>query len=266
MASTKPRASITTWSTTTCFACAPASLRLTNVYGPRQLLKHNRQGFIAWFIRLALEDKEIQVFGDGSQVRDFVYVDDAVDAFLRAGMCDSCNGEAFNVGGDEHIAHRELVTLLVELAGSGALPIRRMAAGQESHRHRQLLCRLHALQRGDGLGAGGFTARRVSADTGVLPGAHAALHPEETRAMTAPSRHACALQCVDPGRRPRRHRCARIRRVIDRGWYILGPEVDAFEREFASAIGTRACGRRGHRHRRHHIDAARAGYRRRATR
>ncbi len=61
------------------------ALRLTNIYGPRQLLKHNRQGFIAWFIRLALEDREIQIFGDGTQVRDFVYVDDAVDAFLRAG-------------------------------------------------------------------------------------------------------------------------------------------------------------------------------------
>ena len=61
------------------------SLRLTNVYGPRQLIKHNRQGFIGWFIRLALEGREIQVFGDGTQLRDFVYVDDAADAFLRAG-------------------------------------------------------------------------------------------------------------------------------------------------------------------------------------
>ena len=41
-------------------------------------MRHNRQGFIGWFIRLALEDREIQVFGDGSQIRDFVYVDDAV--------------------------------------------------------------------------------------------------------------------------------------------------------------------------------------------
>ncbi len=48
------------------------SLRLTNVYGPRQLIKHNRQGFIGWFIRLALENREMQVFGDGSQMRDFV--------------------------------------------------------------------------------------------------------------------------------------------------------------------------------------------------
>jgi UDP-glucose 4-epimerase len=101
------------------FGIRATSLRLTNIYGPRQLVKHNRQGFIGWFIRLALEDQEIAVFGDGSQIRDFVYVDDAVEAFLRAAACDSCNGDAFNVGGDEHIAHRELVQLLVELAGSG---------------------------------------------------------------------------------------------------------------------------------------------------
>jgi UDP-glucose 4-epimerase len=97
------------------------SLRLTNVFGPRQLIKHNRQGFIGWFIRLALEGGEIQVYGDGSQLRDFVYVDDAADAFLRAGATDACNGQVFNVGGREPIAHRDLVRMLLEIAGSGSM-------------------------------------------------------------------------------------------------------------------------------------------------
>ena len=101
------------------FGVRACALRLTNVYGPRQLLRHNRQGFIGWFIRLVLEDQELQVFGDGSQIRDFVYVDNAVDAFLKAGADDGVNGEAFNVGGTEHIAHRDLVALLVEIAGRG---------------------------------------------------------------------------------------------------------------------------------------------------
>jgi UDP-glucose 4-epimerase len=101
------------------FGLRACSLRLTNVFGPRQLLKHNRQGFIAWFIRLAIEDREIQIYGDGGQVRDFVYVDDAVDAFLRAGASDGSNGQVFNVGGAEPIAHRDLVELLVAVAGSG---------------------------------------------------------------------------------------------------------------------------------------------------
>src|SRR5262245_5747944 len=101
------------------FNVRACSLRLTNVYGPRQLIKHNRQGFIAWFVRLAIEDREIQIYGDGSQLRDFVYVDDAADAFLRAGASEACNGEVFNVGGDQPITHRALTALLVEIAGSG---------------------------------------------------------------------------------------------------------------------------------------------------
>jgi len=97
------------------------SLRLTNIFGPRQLIRHDRQGFIGWFIRLALEGREIEIFGDGQQLRDFVYVDDAADAFLRAGMTDACNGEVFNVGGREPIAHRDLVRMLIEEAGAGSV-------------------------------------------------------------------------------------------------------------------------------------------------
>jgi UDP-glucose 4-epimerase len=101
------------------FGVRTVSLRLTNVYGPRQLIKHNRQGFIGWFIRQAIEDREIQIYGDGGQLRDFVFVDDAADAFLRAGASDACNGQVFNVGGQEAITLRELVELLVSVAGTG---------------------------------------------------------------------------------------------------------------------------------------------------
>jgi UDP-glucose 4-epimerase len=101
------------------FGVRACSLRLTNVFGPRQLIKHDRQGFIGWFIRTAIEGKTIQIYGDGSQLRDLVYVDDAADAFLRAGALDQCNGEVFNVGGAEPISLRNLATELVNLAGSG---------------------------------------------------------------------------------------------------------------------------------------------------
>jgi UDP-glucose 4-epimerase len=101
------------------FGIRACSLRLTNVYGPRQLVKHNRQGFIGWFIRTAVEGGEIQIYGDGSQLRDFVYVDDAADAFLRAGASDACSGEAFNVGGASPVSHRDLVAMLLDVARSG---------------------------------------------------------------------------------------------------------------------------------------------------
>jgi UDP-glucose 4-epimerase len=103
------------------FKVRACSLRLTNVYGPRQLIRHNRQGFIGWFIRLAIENGTIEIYGDGSQLRDFVHVDDAADAFLRAGASDACNGEVLNVGGDRPIAHAALAALIVEAAGSGRI-------------------------------------------------------------------------------------------------------------------------------------------------
>jgi len=103
------------------FGVRACSLRLTNVFGPRQLVRHNRQGFIGWFIRLAVEGREIQIYGDGAQLRDFVYVDDAADAFLRAGASDACNGEAFNVGGPGPVSLRDLVGLLLGVAGSASV-------------------------------------------------------------------------------------------------------------------------------------------------
>ena len=103
------------------FGLRACSLRLTNVYGPRQLIRHNRQGFIGWFLRLALDHQEIQIFGDGSQLRDFVHVDDVADAFLRAGATDTINGEALNVGGDTPVAHMDLVDLLLRAAGGGTV-------------------------------------------------------------------------------------------------------------------------------------------------
>jgi UDP-glucose 4-epimerase len=96
------------------------SLRLTNTYGPRQLIRHSRQGFIGWFVRQALLGDEIQLYGDGRQKRDFDYVDDVVDAFLRAGAMDAADGEVFNLGGEAPVTLLELTELLHEVAGRGS--------------------------------------------------------------------------------------------------------------------------------------------------
>jgi UDP-glucose 4-epimerase len=94
-------------------------LRLTNTYGPRMLVKNNRQTALGWLIRQALDDEEITVFGDGSQLRDFTYVDDVVEAMLIAGANDAANGQVFNLGGIEPISLRDVTDLLVETAASG---------------------------------------------------------------------------------------------------------------------------------------------------
>lgn len=96
------------------------SLRLTNTYGPRMLVKNNRQTAIGWFIRQILDDEEVQLFGDGLQLRDFSFVEDTCDAFLKAGASDVANGQVFNLGGDEPISLRDLLDLMIEVAGRGS--------------------------------------------------------------------------------------------------------------------------------------------------
>jgi len=95
-------------------------LRLTNTYGPRLLVKNNRQTAIGWLIRQVMDSEKITIFGDGLQLRDFTYVDDVVEAFLLAGANDTANGQVFNVGAIEPISLRELADLLIEVAGSGS--------------------------------------------------------------------------------------------------------------------------------------------------
>jgi len=99
------------------------SLRLTNIYGPRQLIKHNRQGFIGWFMRKIIEGEEIEIFGDGKQKRDFNYVDDVVNALLLVAEKDESSGNIYNIGGDETISLKDLTEILIKINGSGSYKI-----------------------------------------------------------------------------------------------------------------------------------------------
>ena len=95
------------------------SLRLTNTYGPRHEMRTSRQGVLSWFIRLAIEDREIELFGGGEQRRDFNYVDDVVEALLMAGANDDANGEVFNIGSGEAVSLKAAAELACAAAGSG---------------------------------------------------------------------------------------------------------------------------------------------------
>jgi nucleoside-diphosphate-sugar epimerase len=103
------------------FGMRTVCLRLTNTYGPRQLLKHNRQGFIAWFVRQALEGGVIDLYGDGKQRRDIVYVEDVIDALLLAGASAAAEGQIFNVGGGEPVSLVDIAEALVSLTRRGSV-------------------------------------------------------------------------------------------------------------------------------------------------
>ncbi|MEJ2715530.1 MAG: NAD-dependent epimerase/dehydratase family protein [Deltaproteobacteria bacterium] len=95
------------------------TLRLTNIYGERAQMQHHRFGVVNWFIRLAIDGETIQVFGDGSILRDFLYVQDAVEAIMKAALCNGAYGEVFNIGVDRPTSFLELAKVIVEVAGSG---------------------------------------------------------------------------------------------------------------------------------------------------
>lgn len=94
-------------------------LRLTNVYGPRAQMKHSQYGVANWFVRLAIDDQTISVFGDGRILRDFLYVDDCVEALLMSAACDEAIGQVLNVGVDRPSSFVELAETIVRIAGTG---------------------------------------------------------------------------------------------------------------------------------------------------
>jgi len=95
------------------------SLRLTNTYGPRMRVKDARQTFLGIWVKRLIEGETIEVWGDGTQIRDFNYVDDVVDAMLLTAATDDANGQVFNLGSEETINLRDLAALLVDINGGG---------------------------------------------------------------------------------------------------------------------------------------------------
>jgi UDP-glucose 4-epimerase len=107
------------------------ALRLTNTYGPRMRIRDARQTFLGLWIRLVLEGRSFEVW-DGQQLRDFNFVDDAVDALLAAAMSDQANGRAFNLGGERAISLKHLADLVIKMnGGKGHYEVRSFPSNRE---------------------------------------------------------------------------------------------------------------------------------------
>jgi len=99
----------------------PVSLRLGNVYGPRQD-PHGEAGVVAIFCNRLLADEPVTIFGDGRQTRDYVFVEDVVDAFVAGGEHPDAPGARLNIGTGVETSVLELYQALREVAGFGAEP------------------------------------------------------------------------------------------------------------------------------------------------
>jgi UDP-glucose 4-epimerase len=105
-------------------------LRLTNTIGPRMRVRDARQTFVGVWIKNLLEKKPIEVWG-GGQLRDFTYVDDAVEAFLLAAARPEAVGEVFNVGGGPPVSLSALAELLVLANGGGKFIVKSFPADRK---------------------------------------------------------------------------------------------------------------------------------------
>jgi UDP-glucose 4-epimerase len=94
-------------------------LRFTNTYGPRSQMRHGRFGVVNYFIRRAMDGDVIEVFGDGSVLRDYLFVSDAVDALILAAENPAADGVVYNVGWPSPTSLVDLVKAVIEATGSG---------------------------------------------------------------------------------------------------------------------------------------------------
>ena len=127
---------------------AATALRLTNTIGPRMRIKDARQTFVGVWIRAMIEQRPFEVWG-GQQRRDFTFVDDAVEAFLRAAVSPRAVGQVFNLGGPPPLTLLDLAQLLIEVGGSGSFQIREFPADRSK------------IDIGDYYADGGLIARRL---------------------------------------------------------------------------------------------------------
>ena len=113
------------------------SLRLTNTYGPRMRIKDGRQTFLGLWVRRLLEGEPFELWG-GEQRRDLAYVDDVVEAFLRAAVSPEAKGRAFNIGGGASLPLIELARLLVAANGGGRFEVKPFPPRPPQDRYRRL--------------------------------------------------------------------------------------------------------------------------------
>ena len=232
-------------------------LRLTNTYGPRMRVRDARQTFLGIWLRLVWSsDEPIQVCGDGSQRRDFTYVDDAVARSCSRRRGTRPAAQVYNLGGDEIVSLRELAELLVELNGGGSFELVPFPAERKA------------------IDIGDYYAdfSRIRRELGWEPqvGLREGLPSRST--FYRAQRAVLGLVSVPflDLRRGTPRLCApsstRRSRVLASGQFVLGRRARGVRGGVRAVLRRRARGRRRVRHRRDHDRAAGRRRRRRATR
>lgn len=94
-------------------------LRITNTYGPRHQMQHDEYGVFNWFIRKAMDDSTISIFGDGRILRDYLFIDDLVESLLLSALKDEVCGDVYNIGSGVPLNFIDLANKIISISGTG---------------------------------------------------------------------------------------------------------------------------------------------------
>lgn len=96
-------------------------LRITNPFGPRAQMKSSGYSIINWFIRQAMDNKTITIYGDGSQIRDYIYIDDLIEGIIAAATDPITDGKIYNLGSGTPTPFKSMAELIIRIIGAGSL-------------------------------------------------------------------------------------------------------------------------------------------------
>lgn len=100
------------------FGIRTLSIRIPNPYGPRQQMKHSKYSIVGWFVRQAMDNGTITIYGDGTQERDYLYIDDITSAFLKL-TTQGQSGHVYNIGTHERVRFVDMVDAVMAEVGQG---------------------------------------------------------------------------------------------------------------------------------------------------
>jgi len=93
--------------------------RISNPYGPRAQMRTSKYCIVNWFLGQLMKYNDVTIFGDGGQIRDYIFIDDLVNAFLLAGISPNAVGQVFHIGSGEGTKFIEMVDTLVKVVNKG---------------------------------------------------------------------------------------------------------------------------------------------------